>query len=48
MENLKADIVKFLQGLIVTFLIFTGQEDAELTEDQIAGIETFVDIIFFL
>ncbi len=48
MEALKADIVEFLTGLIETILILFGQENTELTEDQIAGIEKFVDVIFLV
>ncbi len=48
MEQLRADIAKFLEGLIITILGFFGKEDTELTEEQAAGIQKFVDLIFVL
>ena len=48
MENLRADIVEFLKSLITTLLGFFNGTDSELTEDQIAGIEKFVSLIFVL
>jgi len=48
MEELRADIVQFLVSLISTLLGFFKGTDSELTEEQIAGIESFVNIIFIL
>lgn len=45
MENLRADIAKFLEGLLVTILGFLGK-DTELSEEQVASIKSFVDAIF--
>ena len=48
MEALRADITEFLVGLVSAFLRFFEGEDSELTEEQVAGIKGFVDIIFGL
>ncbi len=48
MENLRADVTEFVKGMIITILGFFGQKDVELTEDQIAGIQKFVDLIFVI
>lgn len=48
MEELRADIVNFLVAFVSTLLGFFNGTDSELTEDQIAGIKSFVDIIFIL
>lgn len=48
MENLRADIVEFLKSVITALLGFFNGTDSELTEDQIAGIEKFVSLIFVL
>ncbi len=48
MEALRADITEFLVGLVSALLGFFKGEDTELTEEQIAGIKGFVDIIFVL
>lgn len=46
MENLRKDIANFLAELLKTILgFFTGTEN-ELTEEQLAGIQGFVDFIF--
>lgn len=48
MEDLRADITNFLVAIISTLLGFFNGTDSELTEDQIAGIKNFVDLIFIL
>lgn len=46
MEALRADIVNFLAELLTTILGFFNGTENELTEDQLAGIESFVNFIF--
>lgn len=48
MDGLRADIVEFIKALATTLLGFFNGTDSELTEDQIKGIEAFVNVIFFL
>ena len=48
MEGLKADITEFLVKIITTLLGFFNGTENELTEDQIAGIQNFVNLIFIL
>lgn len=48
MAGLRADIAEFLENIIIALLGFFGQDNSELTEEQIAGIQNFVDLIFIL
>lgn len=48
MDNLRADIVDFIKALVTTLLGFFNGTDSELTEEQIKGIEAFVNFIFIL
>lgn len=44
----KADIAKFIVEVLQTILGFFNGTENELTEEQITGIENFVNMIFFL
>ena len=46
MDSMRADVAKFLAGLLTTILGLFGK-DVDLTEEQLAGIQKFVDTIFF-
>ena len=48
MEALRADITEFLVSLVSSLLAFFKGTDSELTEEEIAGIKGFVDLIFIL
>ena len=46
MDSMRAEVAKFLAGLLTTILGLFGK-DVDLTEEQLAGIQKFVDTIFF-
>lgn len=46
MDALKADIVDFIAAVLKTILGFFNGTENELTEEQLAGIEGFVNFIF--
>lgn len=48
MEDLRKDIAKFLAELLTTILGFFNGTENELTEEQLTGIQNFVDFIFML
>lgn len=48
MEDLRKDIANFLAELLTTILGFFNGTENELTEEQLAGIESFVNFIFML
>ncbi len=46
MEELRADITEFIAKVLTTILGFFNGTENELTEEQYAGIESFVNFIF--
>ena len=46
MDALKADIVELIATVLKTILGFINGTESELTEEQLAGIEGFVNFIF--
>lgn len=46
MEDLRKDIAGFIAELLKTILGFFNGTENELTEEQLAGIESFVNFIF--
>lgn len=46
MDALKTDIVEFIAKVLTTILGFFNGTENELTEEQLAGIESFVNFIF--
>ena len=48
MEALRSDIAEFIAKVLTTILGFFSGTENELTEEQLAGIENFVNLIFVL
>ncbi|GEM_PF-3479294 len=48
MADLRADIAEFIKSVAKAILGFFNGTDSELTEEQLAGIENFVNLIFSL
>ena len=48
MEGLRTDIAEFITRVLSAILGFFNGTDSEITEEQLAGINTFVDFIFGL
>lgn len=46
MEDLRKDIANFIAEVLTTILGFFNGTENELTEEQLAGIQGFVDFIF--
>lgn len=48
MADIRAEVTEFIAKVLTTILGFFNGTENELTEEQLAGIESFVNLIFIL